>query len=225
MSTTKLIDGDAIIAGFQRGQCAANGGGMLASMIKPVMTSVMIGDRIRESREQLGMNQTQLAEAVGRIDPNASVRQSQISNIEKGVSYPTAPGLRALAIALETSTDYLLGLTENQLSAQDVEEELAAGGIGGQYERVMARLSPERQAQALDYARYLSELERAAQEQERDLRRIQAVVTLLLRDAPPERIREVKAELSALPPALANEVRAMLDARDAPPADGKQQAG
>lgn len=63
-------------------------------------------ERIRARRQQLGITQEDLAETVG-------TSQRQISKYENGHNDPTADVLAALARALDTSTDWLLGLTSN----------------------------------------------------------------------------------------------------------------
>lgn len=69
------------------------------------------GDRIKALRESLGLSQTELAAALIKDVPG--VNQSQISQVERGVAGLRAETLALLARALETSTDYLLGLTDD----------------------------------------------------------------------------------------------------------------
>ena len=63
-------------------------------------------ERIRERRKTLDISQTQLAQRVG-------ISQKQISKYETGEDEPGSAILAALANALSTSTDWLLGLTED----------------------------------------------------------------------------------------------------------------
>lgn len=62
--------------------------------------------RIKERRKQLGMSQEELADLVG-------TNQSQISMYENDRNDPTGEVLIAMAHALDTTIDYLLGLTDN----------------------------------------------------------------------------------------------------------------
>lgn len=74
--------------------------------IGPVYDADMpIGDRVRERREALGMNQVELAQAVK--NRGGSLSQGQISSLEAGaVSRPRS--LPELAAALRTTVEWLL---------------------------------------------------------------------------------------------------------------------
>jgi transcriptional regulator with XRE-family HTH domain len=66
-----------------------------------------IGERLRRQRLQRGFTQTELAERSG-------VRQSLISRLENGTrDNPSADNLRRLARALGCTTDYLVGMHED----------------------------------------------------------------------------------------------------------------
>lgn len=65
-----------------------------------------VGQRIKKRRLHLGMSQERLATL-------AEVSQKQISRYESGSSDPTGDVIVALSHALETSTDYLLGETDD----------------------------------------------------------------------------------------------------------------
>ena len=66
----------------------------------------MLGDRVRAARERAGMTQEQLSAATG-------LRQGHISRIEVGeIRDAQGETLARLAQALSVSTDYLLGLTD-----------------------------------------------------------------------------------------------------------------
>jgi len=64
------------------------------------------GRRIRDRRKQLGKSQEELAEMI-------QTDQTQISRYENGKNDPTGEVLTTLARALNTSSDYLLGLTDD----------------------------------------------------------------------------------------------------------------
>lgn len=70
--------------------------------------------RLREARELRGVSQSQLAEA-------ASLPSSSISHFEGGGRKPSFENLKRLAGALDVSTDFLLGRTDqpDALSAAD----------------------------------------------------------------------------------------------------------
>lgn len=63
-------------------------------------------ENLRIIREKRGKNQLNVAINVG-------VAQEMISSYESGRSYPSASTLIKLAKFLDTSTDYLLGLTDD----------------------------------------------------------------------------------------------------------------
>lgn len=63
-------------------------------------------ERIAQRRHKLGLSQEDLAAFAG-------TSQRQISKYETGKNDPTGDVLAALAQALDTTTDWLLGLTDN----------------------------------------------------------------------------------------------------------------
>lgn len=65
-----------------------------------------LGERIKERREKLTMLQEQCADSVG-------VTRGVLSSYERNVSIPPSNVLGRLATALNTSTDYLLELTDD----------------------------------------------------------------------------------------------------------------
>jgi transcriptional regulator with XRE-family HTH domain len=70
------------------------------------------GSRVRELRERLGLTQEELAKRAG-------LERSHISQMESGRrANVEAWVLARLAAALNTSMDYLLGLTDNPLPAR-----------------------------------------------------------------------------------------------------------
>lgn len=63
----------------------------------------MISDRIKETREQNGMTQSDLAKKIG-------ITRSSVNAWEMGISVPSTQYLVELAQLFHVSTDYLLGL-------------------------------------------------------------------------------------------------------------------
>lgn len=98
------------------------------------------GYRIRLRRKQLNMTQQDLADLI-----NSS--QRQILKYEQDDNSPTAAVIAALAIALETSADYLLGLSDEIKPVGD-ESDLAPN------ERLLVSLyrgkPPDKQQTVLD---------------------------------------------------------------------------
>ncbi len=64
-----------------------------------------MGKRIKELRLESELNQSQLAEIIGCV-------QNTVSRYESGEKSPSIEMLARLAIALKTTTDYLLGLED-----------------------------------------------------------------------------------------------------------------
>lgn len=64
------------------------------------------GELIKERREKLSLTQDQLAETLG-------VTRNALSSYESDRNFPPGKALGALADALNTSADYLLGRTDN----------------------------------------------------------------------------------------------------------------
>ena len=64
----------------------------------------MIGRRIKQTRESLGLTQAKLA-------TDADITPAAISQIEAGDRIPSSPILRKIASVLKVSTDFLLGVT------------------------------------------------------------------------------------------------------------------
>lgn len=80
------------------------------------------GERVRQLREEMGWTQGDLARIVARSI--TGVNQSQISQVERGEAGFRPESLAAVAIALETSTDYLLGLTDDPTRREDMGEQV-----------------------------------------------------------------------------------------------------
>lgn len=73
----------------------------------------VVGDRVSELRKALGYSQSEFAMALNNRF-GASVKQSAISHIEAGRKQPSIELLGGMAIVLETTADYLLGLSDNE---------------------------------------------------------------------------------------------------------------
>lgn len=101
----------------------------------------MIGERIRQRRTQLGLNQHELAEA-------AHVSQAQISRYEKGQNSPTGQALAALAKALETTPDWLLGMTDDP--ARPIFDSSDLSELEREALRIFRSKSPDKQRQAVE---------------------------------------------------------------------------
>jgi transcriptional regulator with XRE-family HTH domain len=121
----------------------------------------VMGDRLRRLREGLGMSQSELGEAVKKMVGEKGT-QSHISNLEKstGDKLPSVPTLRALAVILETNTDYLLGLTDDDRPHGQMDDQVVAT-IEDAEERRMVQETVDLMAQARkDEKEYIAALVR-----------------------------------------------------------------
>lgn len=112
-----------------------------------------IGTRTSGLRADLKRSQPELLAELAKYGVARS--QPNISQIENGRRIPSLEALYIIAQFLETSTDYLLGLTTNQLPAADVEEELAAARGEAHINKLMRNMSKERQRQVIAFAEFL----------------------------------------------------------------------
>lgn len=76
-----------------------------------------IGERIKERRLQIGIEQQKLAKLVG-------LKKTTISQIESNRSNPSIESLRNIADALNCSTDYLLKGETGKIGENKVAKEL-----------------------------------------------------------------------------------------------------
>jgi len=76
-----------------------------------------IGERIKELRTDKGMTQSDLAELV-------DLTYIQVGRYEKGKSNPSSEVLQRLAVALNTTTDFLMNGGTEQVEAQLSDKEL-----------------------------------------------------------------------------------------------------
>jgi transcriptional regulator with XRE-family HTH domain len=102
-----------------------------------------VGDRLKLRRTQLGITQEELAETLG-------TNHKQIWKYERDRNKPSSDVIIALANALETTSDWILGLSEDIQPMGD-ESNLAPS------EQVLLRLyrskTPDKQQQTLDIVR------------------------------------------------------------------------
>lgn len=83
------------------------------------------------------------------------LKQSALSHYENGKRRPNFSILLKFATVYETSTDFLLGATEEEKSIAKLQDELKAARGGGPIHRIMNALPVNKQKQILDFAEYL----------------------------------------------------------------------
>ena len=111
-----------------------------------------LADRLQDCRVKLGLTQKEIVQELKQRF-GITIRQSYLSALETGAKdAPTLPLLAALAQILETSVDYLLGVTDNRMSVREIEQEARAGGTGGKLNQILARLPRKMQAELLSVA-------------------------------------------------------------------------
>lgn len=105
--------------------------------------SNQISEQIKERRRALGLTQGDLAKLV-------NLTQAQISRYERGDSDPPPDSLVALARALNTTTDYLLGVSNvvNPLQSE-IEDEVLT---------LIKQFPPEKREEILRRLRFELEL-------------------------------------------------------------------
>lgn len=120
-----------------------------------------LGQRVSKLREDFDWNQTRLAEALRAS--GTPVDRSTISRIEDGSRRPSHELLTALAKVLETSTDYLLLLTDDPLPnaeghviGEDGVEYVASDALARSLLETISRLSRSDQAMLLGIAERLA---------------------------------------------------------------------
>lgn len=163
-----------------------------------------IGERVKKLRdEELKISQEDLARQLG--DFGREVTQGQIGHIESGRKLPSIPLLVAMVRKFETSSDYLLGLTDNQLSPADIEEELRTGGLGGRLGEIFGQLPADKRQQVATFAEALLIVERQGrdgEELDEDHRRMGALLNVLERRVGKERAEQVLEDLALMFPGL-----------------------
>lgn len=104
------------------------------------------GRRITDRRQRLKMSQEELADLAG-------TNQKQISRYERGENVPSAEMLISLARALETTADFLLGLTDDPSRPLRAASDLNPDEI--QLVEIYRQKTPENRARMLEVARVL----------------------------------------------------------------------
>lgn len=103
----------------------------------------LLGERLRKLRAE--MKQPDVIEDLAR--KGIEIKQSHISNLESGARLPSLSLLKALAEIYETSTDYLLGVTDDPSSIRQLKQAAAGGGVSGRIGELLGDLSePARQS-------------------------------------------------------------------------------
>ena len=69
---------------------------------------VYFGSKLRQLRQEKGYTQQQLADKLG-------ITKGSVSAYEPSAKYPSGDVLRKIAVTLNTSTDFLLGLSDERV--------------------------------------------------------------------------------------------------------------
>ncbi|MCP1147354.1 MULTISPECIES: helix-turn-helix domain-containing protein [Bacillus] len=111
----------------------------------------MLSKRLKSVRKNKGLTQEELAKRV-------KTTKGTISNYENGHSTPSNEMLKDLADALNTTTDYLLGRTEN-ISSEQVEYDLNDPELQIAF-KAASDFSEEARKQTIDFINYIREKEK-----------------------------------------------------------------
>lgn len=80
------------------------------------------GKRIKRLREDAGMTQGEFVVRLKAV--GATTTQSQLSQVERGEKGLSVEALAAVAVALDTSADYLMGLSDDATRREDQDEQV-----------------------------------------------------------------------------------------------------
>jgi transcriptional regulator with XRE-family HTH domain len=105
-----------------------------------------LGERIRAQRQRLGLRQEDLAERARDYAEGRSIAVETVSRIEKGKNEPAAWMVQALARALETTADYILGLANTPDLPGEPRYPVPAADLAGLVVR-LNELEPSERAQ------------------------------------------------------------------------------
>ena len=83
---------------------------------------MLLYERIKSRREELGLSQEELAHRIGYKD------RSSIAKIESGVNDITQSKIKAIADALDTTPSYLVGWEESPSGSKEKTADPKAGG-------------------------------------------------------------------------------------------------
>ncbi|PGC67600.1 helix-turn-helix domain-containing protein [Bacillus safensis] len=111
----------------------------------------MLSKRLKSVRKNRGLTQEELAKRV-------KTTKGTISNYENGHSTPSNEMLKDLADALNTTTDYLLGRTEN-ISSEQVEYDFSDPDLQIAF-KAASDFSEEARRQTIDFINYIKEKEK-----------------------------------------------------------------
>ncbi len=95
--------------------------------------------RFRDKREKLFRSQYKFSDAI-KEQEGVDVGQSHISAIERGERQPSVDLLPRLARVLETNTDFLLGLTDDDAPHSDLADQVVAGVKNEREREIMQEL-------------------------------------------------------------------------------------
>jgi transcriptional regulator with XRE-family HTH domain len=112
----------------------------------------LLGLRIRQLRNDWGWTQQQFSDELNRRY-GVEIVQSHVANMETGGKLPSLTVLTAIVKTLDTSADYLLGLTDNPMSVRDIEEDIVqTGGMDGRLRKLLAIMPEAKKQQLLSIA-------------------------------------------------------------------------
>lgn len=151
-----------------------------------------IGKRLRERREKAGLTQ-------GQLEEYGVIKKSYLSNFETGTNQPKVwPLLAKLAERYKTSTDYILGLTDDP--SPNPKRDLCDDSQS--VIECMDEMTPRARAELLTICKSLLEVDRGWQE-------LELMSSIAASLAGEDRIKVFQAELSLLTAQLGSRTAAL----------------
>ena len=114
-----------------------------------------VGKRIRILRQDLGLNQGELVNALEK--QGIEVGRSYISELERTDKVPSGTVLAGLAKVLGTTTDYLLMLTDDPILPNEQEDQKIEDVLASELLAVYTTLAADKKAVLLYLAKALAE--------------------------------------------------------------------
>lgn len=161
-----------------------------------------IGRRVLSLREEQGFSQRDLLLRLKEC--GFDINQSHLSRIEKSERQPSLDLLSGLADALETSTDYLLGRTDDDRAPSNLDDQVIATisdfgdrALVQETLDMMARANHEEKLYIADFVR------RVVPRQAGNVQALRAVMNVMQRSLPPAVLAQFWTEFAVQFPSLA----------------------
>lgn len=82
-----------------------------------------LGERVRKLRKERWRSQEKFVKYIQQ-EFDEAIHQTTLSGIERGEKYPSLDNLALLAVALDTNSDYLLGMTTDDRPVSQLDDQV-----------------------------------------------------------------------------------------------------